>query len=277
MGGNEAQKDYWNAAVGQTWATLQGQLDRQLAPLGAAGLAALAPRPGETLLDIGCGAGATTLALAQAAGATGHVLGLDISEPMLAVARRRIAEAGAAAEVQTADVQTADIGESRFDGAFSRFGVMFFADPVAAFANVRRSLKPQGRLAFVCWRTLAENGWQRVPLEAAKPILPPLAPSDPLAPGPFAFADAARVRNILGEAGFTDVAVSPFDTEIGAGDLDQTLALSLEVGPLSRALREHPGYREAAVGVVRQALAAYVTQAGLKLPAAIWVVTATRG
>lgn len=277
MSGNAAQSDYWNSAVGETWAALQQQLDRQLAPLGQAGLAALAPAPGEAILDIGCGAGATSLALAEAVAPSGHVLGIDLSAPMLAVARRRLDASGGPATFRIADAETADLGAGTFDAAFSRFGVMFFADPVAAFANIRKALKPTGRLAFVCWRPLAENAWQKVPLEAARPVLPPLAESDPLAPGPFAFADPARVRTILGAAGFADVAVSRFDTKIGSGGLEETLALALQVGPLSRALREHPESRDAALGVVRQALSAYVTDAGVMLPAAVWVVTAAHG
>lgn len=277
MSGNAAQSDFWNSAVGEAWAALQTQLDRQLGPLGQAGLAALAPKAGEAILDLGCGAGATVLALAEAVAPSGHVLGIDLSEPMLAVARQRAAQSGAAAAFRIADAQTADLGMEAFDAAFSRFGVMFFSDPVAAFANIRRSLKPGGRLAFVCWRPLAENAWQRVPMEAAKPILPPLPESDPLAPGPFAFADPDRVTAILTQAGFADIRATPFDTTIGSGDLEETVALALEVGPLSRALRDHPDCRDAALGVVRKALAAYVTEAGVMMPAAVWVVSASRG
>lgn len=278
MSGNAAQSEYWNSAVGQTWAALQRQLDRQLEPLGKAGIQALAPLSGESILDIGCGAGATSLALAAAVGRTGRVLGVDISEPMLAVARgRQRLTDGSFPTFSMADVQTADLGTAAFDAAFSRFGVMFFADPTAAFANIRGALKPDGRLTFVCWRPLAENAWQRVPLEAARPVLPPLAAGDPLAPGPFAFADPDRVRGILTDAGFTKVTLTPFDALIGSGSLEETLALALEVGPLSRALRDHPDCRDAALGVVRQALAAYVTEAGVMMPAAIWVVTASRG
>jgi SAM-dependent methyltransferase len=278
MSGNAAQSEYWNSAVGQTWATLQRQLDRQLEPLGKAGIHALAPQPGDSILDIGCGAGATSLALAEAVGPTGQVLGVDLSEPMLAVARgREKLTAGNFPRFGMADVQTADLGTEAFDAAFSRFGVMFFADPAAAFANVRKALKPAGRLAFVCWRPLAENAWQRVPLEAARPVLPPLPEGDPLAPGPFAFANPDRVTDILTQAGFVDIRATPFDALIGSGSLEETLALALEVGPLSRALRAHPDCRDAALDVVRQALAAYVTETGVMMPAAVWIVTATRG
>ena len=270
--GNAAQIDFWNATAGQTWAAFQGQLDRQLEPLGAEAMRALAPAPGERLLDIGCGCGQTSLALAERVGTAGAVLGVDISQPMLAVAERRTD--GSVARFRRADAQADDLGEAVFDGVFSRFGVMFFSDPVAAFANIRRALKPAGRLAFVCWRPLAENPWMFVPLEAARPMLPPLAPPDPTAPGPFAFSDPARVRAILDEAGFALVQVTPFDTRIGSGGLDETMALAFRVGPLGGALREHPEIAPAVTDVVRAALAAYLTEAGVLMPAAVWIVSA---
>ncbi|HEX3983245.1 MAG TPA: hypothetical protein VHX12_06070, partial [Acidisoma sp.] len=138
-------------------------------------------------------------------------------------------------------------------------------------------LKPGGRLTFVCWRPAAENAWMSVTLEAARPLLPPLPETDPTAPGPFAFADSGRVAGILEVAGFTSVKFSPFDMLVGSGDLAQTLALTLRVGPLSRALREHPQCRDATPGVVREALSAYVTDQGVVMPAAIWIVTAVAG
>jgi SAM-dependent methyltransferase len=271
---NAGQAEYWNTMAGPTWAELQVQLDRQLQPLGEAAMRAFAPKPGEAILDIGCGCGDTSFALGEAVSPGGFVLGADISEPMLAIAQARTTVKGSAAQFLLADVQTAELGEARFDGAFSRFGVMFFADPAAAFSNIRRSLKPGGRLAFVCWRPMADNPWMRVPLEAAKPTLPPLPESDPLAPGPFAFADPDRVQSILSAAGFSGVVITPFDTLIGQGDLEQTLGLSLRIGPLAAALRENPQAREAAPDVVRQALSAYVSDDGVKMPAAVWIVRA---
>lgn len=275
---NGAQAEFWNTRVGETWAALQAPLDRQLRPLGEAGLRALAARPGETILDIGCGSGETSIALARAVSPGGSVLGADISAPLLAVARERLAASDLPLTFELADAQTAVLGECRFDAAFSRFGVMFFADPVAAFANIRGSLKPLGRLTFVCWRGAAENPWMTVPLDAARPLLPPLPESDPTAPGPFAFADADRVRGILANAGFRSIHISPFDTLVGSGDLDQSLGLSLRIGPLAGALRENPQAREPAAAVVREALSAYVTEEdGVKMPAAVWIVQAVTG
>jgi SAM-dependent methyltransferase len=274
-GGNAAQIDYWNATAGLTWAAFQRQLDRQLEPLGAEVMRVLSPMPGERVVDIGCGCGHTSFALAERVGPDGSVLGVDISQPMLEVAERRAAERQAARpRFRQADAQADDLEGAAFDGAFSRFGVMFFSEPITAFRNIRRALKPAGRLAFVCWRPLAENPWMAVPLAAARPMLPPLPPPDPIAPGPFAFADPARVEAILTGAGFGSLRITPFDTRIGGGGLDETMALTLRVGPLGAALRENPELVPAVTDVVRAALAAYLTDEGVMLPAAVWIVSA---
>jgi SAM-dependent methyltransferase len=275
---NAAQIEYWNALAGETWVKFHAQLDRQIAPLGHRAQAALAATPGEAILDIGCGCGQTSLELAAAVGPTGSVTGVDISHPMLDVARAEARATGIAnTTFDEADAQTYAFAPARYDGVFSRFGVMFFADPVAAFANIRTALKPAGRLAFVCWRPFAENLWMRVPMDAARDLLPPMAPADPLAPGPFAFADPDRVRQILTDAGYDGVKITPFDAMIGGGDLEQTLELSLRVGPLGAVLRENPDYAIKAIAAVRAALAGHVTPAGVMMPSAVWIVEARAG
>ena len=238
----------------------------------------LAPAPGERVLDIGCGCGHTTLALAERLGSTGQATGLDISRPMLEVGRARpVAKGLAAIAFREADAQQDDLGQGQWDGVFSRFGVMFFSDPVAAFANLRRSLRPGGRLAFVCWRPFAENDWMRIPMMAALPLLSPPAPADPTAPGPFAFADPERVMGILQGAGFTDLSIAPFDTRIGGSGLEQTVALTLKVGPLGSALRESPDLAQAVAAAVKAALEPYETPEGVLMPAAVWLVSARAG
>jgi SAM-dependent methyltransferase len=273
---NADQIAYWNAVAGETWARLQDRLDHQLEPLGRRGMRELQLTAGQRVLDIGCGTGQTTLALAQAVGPQGAVLGVDISHPLLEVARRRAIEGGVGnASFLEADAQTAAFDTAGFDVAFSRFGVMFFADPVAAFRNVRSALKPGGRLTFVCWRAQAENPVMTVAMSAAAPFLPPMPPpADPSAPGPFAFADPQRPRGVLTEAGFSDIAITAHDAKVGGGDLDQTLDLSLRVGPLGSFLRENPDRRDAAVAAVRQALAAHDGPDGVKLDSATWIVSA---
>ncbi len=272
---NAAQSEYWNAAAGETWARFQEPLDRQIEPLGLAGIDVLQPVPGEHIIDIGCGCGQTSLALAARAAPRGSVVGIDLSRPMLEVARQRPRPAAnLRVDFRQLDAQNGDIGRGVFDAAFSRFGVMFFSDPVVAFRNIRASLKLGGRLLFVCWRPLAENPWMLAPLQAALPFIPPVAPPDPTAPGPFAFADESRVRSILSDAGFAAVRIDPFDARIGSGDLEQSLKLALRVGPLGRALREHPELSGKVTGAVRDVLSRHLTPDGVLMPAAVWIVRA---
>ncbi len=272
MAGNDDQIAYWNDRAGQSWAALQPMLDAQIAPLGVAAMDALAPRAGERVLDIGCGCGDTALALAGRVGAGGAVLGVDISAPMLAVAQARAAGVAGVA-FREADAQIARF-DTPFDAAFSRFGVMFFGDPVAAFGTIRAALRPGGRLGFVCWRRPADNPWMMLPAAAALAHLPPVAEGDPLAPGPFAFADPARISAILGAAGFVDVGVRAYDASIGGFALDQAVSLALRVGPLGRLLQESPDRRDLVAAAVRGALAAHETETGVWLGAGVWIVTA---
>lgn len=273
---NADQIAYWNEAGGSVWVEMQAQLDRMTAPFSRQVVEVLAPAAGERLLDIGCGSGGSTLDLARRVGPGGQVLGLDISAPMLGLARRRAAEAGLDnVRFVEADAQTAALEPHGFDGLFSRFGVMFFDDPVGAFSNLHGALRPGARLAFVCWRTLAENGWATVSLTAALRHLPAPPPPVPGAPGAFAFADPDRIHDILGRAGFLGVVVERFDTKAGVGDLDQTLALVLRSGPVGALLREHEDKRDAVAAAVREALVPHQTPDGVLLDTAAWIVTAT--
>lgn len=280
---NAQQIDEWNGNSGARWVEHQEWLDRRLAAFGAAALAAAAPRAGESVLDIGCGAGATTLELARAVAPSGRVTGIDISEPLLARARER-ARAGAGAGGLAADFVAADASrhafpEGSFDLLFSRFGVMFFDDPVAAFRHLHSLLASTGRLAFVAWRAVAENDWFRLPLKAAFTVLPPQPRPEPFAPGPFAFADRARVDAILAEAGFKDVGFAPFDAPMlqGAGNdaVDTVMGEILRVGPIARLLADAPdATARQAEDCIRTALAARQADGRLVLSGGAWIVTA---
>lgn len=270
---NAAQATYWNETAGPTWVELQAPLDRQLAPLGARAIAALAPKPGERVLDVGCGAGASSLEIAKAVGPEGAVLGVDISEPLLDLARTRAQGLSNLAFGQ-ADAQAHPFEPATFDGAFSRFGVMFFADPPAAFANIRRALKPGGRLAFVCWREPRLNPAMTLAMQAAQEFVEPPPPPEKGAPGPFAFADPERVRAILAGSGFEDVEITPFEAKIGPGGMEETMRLLMRVGPLGALLREHPDKREVVVGAVRAAIEPHDGPDGVKLDSSTWIVTA---
>src|SRR3954454_17539508 len=206
-----------NGQSGERWVANQARLDAMLAAFGQAAIETAAPATGERVLDVGCGAGASSLALAARVGAGGQVLGVDISEPLISRARA-LAPQNTPALFQVADAGSVELAEGAFDILFSRFGVMFFDDPTGAFAHMRRALRPGGRVAFVCWRGAAENDWVRLPMGAIKGIVPPTAPPDPEAPGPFSFGDQGRVARILTAAGFTDIAIAPFDASIPFGE-----------------------------------------------------------
>ncbi len=273
---NEAMRDYWNGDVGRTWVDMQARMDNALAPVAAALLDVAKARLGERVLDIGCGSGATTLALAAAVGDTGHVTGADISAPLLDLARRR-AEATTAAfiEVDAASFATT----LRFDLIASRFGVMFFDDPVAAFTHLHGLAEPAGRLAFACWRAPAENRWATLAVAALGDLLPPAAPADPHGPGPFAFADAARVCAILLDAGWQDVAAAPFDFGIRMGEGGEPAAaatdFALRIGPAARAVADAADLdRDAVTAALNRAFAGEVADGAVTLAAAVWLVTA---
>jgi len=279
-GPNAEQIRYWNEHSGPRWVASEAMLDAQIAPLGLAAMERARVAAGERVLDVGCGCGQTTLQLAEKVGPRGGVTGIDISAPMLERARARAAERELAhARFLNADAQTTRLGAAAFNLVFSRFGVMFFADPAAAFANLRASLAPGGRVVFVCWQELMRNPWMRVPLLAAAPHLPPLTPPAPGAPGPFAFADPVRVRGILEAAGFADVAIDPFESDLAlggvGGNLEQAVELVMGLGPLAAALREAAAdLRLRVAAAVREAIAPYATPAGVKLGSAAWIVRA---
>jgi SAM-dependent methyltransferase len=276
---NTAQIAYWNDRAAVTWTAFQEQLDTQFAPLTALALDAAAPAQSEHVLDIGCGCGATVLALAHRVGPTGQVLGLDVSEPMSARARERIAAANLSnAQVQVADAATHAFPAATADLLFSRFGVMFFADPVAAFANLHRAMRPQGRLLCAAWRPLEDNPWFMVPLQAARALLPPQPQTDPTAPGPFAFADSARTQAILRSAGWRDVTLARHDVPMRfapSGQIEQATEFATRVGPLARALAEEPDEtRIRARQAVAAALQPFDGATGITLSGSIWLISA---
>jgi SAM-dependent methyltransferase len=280
---NADQIEYWNSAVGDTWARMQARLDLAFTPVTAALLSFAAPQDGENILDIGCGTGETTLALAGAAGDDAVVIGLDISEPLLARARERAAELLSSAEFLSADAATFDaeaaFADAGFELVISRFGVMFFADPVAAFANLHRLAAPGGRLCFACWQPAAVNLWASMPMRALVDILPPVPPADPLAPGPFAFADPNRVNAILAAAGWREIAFHavPFTMVIGEGDdpIAAAVHFNLRIGGAARLVRDAgPAVEPAARGALAAALAPFVADGTVGLPGAVWLVTA---
>jgi SAM-dependent methyltransferase len=274
---NADQIAYWNGPGGQRWADRQQSQDIVLAPVADVLIDRARPKAGERILDIGCGAGATTVMFAQKVGRSGHVLGLDISAPMLARARE-VAPKGLPVEFMLADATIYPFEPAGFDLLASRFGVMFFAGPALSFANMRKALKPSGRLAFACWRDPRDNPFFMVPLQAAYKHVPKLPPVGPEDPGPFAFASETRVNRILSEAGFTGIAMEPRDLQldiaVGRG-VDAAVQGALEIGPASRALQDQPAeLRAAATNSIREALTPFAKGQSVLLRASIWIVTA---
>lgn len=271
---NTAQIDSWNGPSGLKWARDADQLDQMLQPFAAAVLEAARPVAGEQVVDIGCGAGALSLAAAMLGA---QVTGVDVSVPLVEIARRRAAVKGPGTQFVVADASEWQ-PDQKTQLLISRFGVMFFADPVAAFANIRAGMSEDGRLAFACWRSLPENDWAMVPVLTALPFLKePPKPSPPGAPGPFAFADSEYLHSVLTKSGWNNVKVTPWNGSIQLPGLtaEDTATFMMEIGPLSRTIAD----QGIDPGTVRQALIDKVRsltgEAGAtQLKAAAWIVEA---
>lgn len=277
MQNRPSQRDYWSGKVGEEWARHAERMDATLRPMTEAALALAAFQPGECVLDIGCGAGATSLEIARQVGARGAVVGVDLSPQLLGVARERAREAGLAADFIEADAGSADLRKP-FDAAFSRFGVMFFEAPTNAFAHIRTGMRAGGRLIFVCWRAPAENLWGTIPIEAIQPMLKtPLAPLDPDAPGPYAFADGEKVQRILRAAGWRDIALSQWEGVIpagGGGSLGEIADFMLKIGPCARAIADQDLDAAEAKQRLIDRISPLYEQSRVVLPAACWLVRA---
>ena len=254
------------AIAAQAWVEVCELLDLQLSPLGIRAIDALGPALGNMVIDIGCGAGQSTLQLAGRVGAAGRVVGVDIAAPLLDLARHRAADLSQVSFLQ-ADAQRLNLPDQSADGIYSRFGVMAFADPQAAFANFRRVLKPSGRLAFVCWRALEANELDFMPLKATD--LQAMADRTP-----FSFAEAEFLRTMLPAAGFHEVVVQAGDEAVSSGSLDAMATVLLRTGPLGRILRENPSLKTEAEPKLWAALAEHEEHGGVALRAATWIVTA---
>jgi SAM-dependent methyltransferase len=270
---NQAQIDLWDGRVGEKWAALQVSLDAMLAACTAELKARAGAVAGQRVLDVGCGAGETcTIWLAGGA----DVTGVDVSTAMLAVAAART---GGKARLIQADASVWK-GDAPFDLAVSQFGLMFFADPDAAFANIAANVRPGGRLLFTCWRPAAENQWVSTPMGAIRDLLPESAPSSPHAPGPFALCDRDRLRGIVERAGFTDVSIDAFDFPVcleSGGGLEPAVRFTMQIGPTGSALAEaSQETRAIAAERLRVALAPHDRDGVVTLRAAIWMVAAVR-
>lgn len=279
VGPNHEQQEYWSGGEGRHWIDQEASYDQMLAPFADALLDAAALESDDLVLDVGCGTGPTTCA-AAALVPGGRAQGVDISAPMVAAARRRAERAGLAnVSFEVADVQS-DPLPTGVDVAISRFGVMFFADPVAAFTNIAAALAPGGRLAFVCWQPVTANQWLTVPMAAVAAVVGPPTPTPADAPGPFSLGDPDRIRSLLAAAGFGDVTVGALESPLvvgGATSLDDAVGFLATGRMIRNALGDTPPAAvERAVAAMRTALEPYAGPDGVTLGAATWVVRARR-
>ncbi len=268
---------FWNSTMGHAWVSQQAVISDVFTSVTSVSLVAAAAKQGEHVIDIGCGPGDTLLAFARAVGPSGDALGVDVSVPMLEFARHRAAEAGLAnVTCALADATTYAFEPRRANLVYSRFGMMFFDDPIKAFTNIRSAMKMGGRLVFVCFRTMPESPWFRVPLEAARPHVPPQPPVDPLAPGMFSLAREDRLRGVLTEAGFREIALNATDVPIHGKDTTQSMAFITQVGPLPALLENASDeQRKRATEAARNALAAQIGADGRGLHVGLWLVSAS--
>lgn len=275
---NQDQETYWQEDAGPKWAEHADQMDRRIGHLGDAAMDRLELAPGHSVLDVGCGCGATALQMAQRVGSSGSATGVDLSEVMLNVARTRARQLGLKnVSFQRADVQTHAFSE-KFDAIYSRFGVMFFDNPETAFQNLAESLKPGGRLAFVCWCSPKINPWLAVPRAAIEDLVEMPPPPDPGAPGPFAFADPQRVLGLLEQAGLEGGTYDRQEAVLKLGpDVDSAIQFYFELGPFSDLLSEStPTVRERCMDALRRALEPFQSDDGVAMPTSTWLVSAAR-
>jgi SAM-dependent methyltransferase len=269
---------FWNGQGGHTWVARQAHTDITLEPVTEALLAFAAPQAGERVVDIGCGCGAPTLEFARAVGPQGRVVGMDISGPMLAEGERRARAAGIG-NVDWRQADPASAALDAYDLMISAFGVMFFGDRVAAFANMRRGAEAGARAALVCWRTLAENPWMETPMKAVAQHLPPRPQGAPNAPGMFAFADPEHVTEVLAASGWAAPRFEALDMDldIAAGrGLEEAVIQSTQIGAINSWLRNQPAeVVSAAVASLREALAPYADGGSVRLPGAMWLISSS--
>ena len=278
---NKNQKDFWSGKGGDIWVERQNAMDTMLSPLGEAALNKLNFNEEENVLDIGCGCGHTTLNIAKRIGPSGNVTGLDISEPMLKRAKESAVEMSITnTSFKCVDVQTEDLGDQIYSAAFSRFGVMFFEDSVAAFKNINKSLISGGYLSFVCWQSPAVNPWQSLFIQEVKKFLDLPSPP-PRSPGPFAFMESEYVSSILEESKFQDIKIEGHETEVNmfsGRSLSDSVKDYISINPVVTQMLKESSENQIAeiVNSGIEAFSPYYSEKGLIFPSATWLVTARK-
>ena len=273
---NAQQRDEWNEATGNRWLQRHEAIDKQIAPFGHRAMERLAVKSGEHALDIGCGCGETTIDLARRVEPAGMAMGVDISGILIRAARKSARQSNVLnVQFEEADAQAYSFRAASFDIVFSRFGVMFFDDPDAAFRNIYSALRADGRLAFVCWPAPDENLFVTIPMSAAARYITLPTPSDPDAPGPFAFADPHRVRGILSRSKFRRIEIDRIEEKVAGLAIEQTTELLLHLGPLGDLWTNLDEQIRLAIRAdIRSALVQFESSGRVLLDASAWSVTA---
>ena len=282
---NQQQKDMWNGRAGASWVRHNTLLEQLLAEPGRRCMDSLPLPAGARLLDVGCGCGNQTLEWASRLDSDSKITGVDISEPMLALAEE-LKEVNQSALNATVEFFVGDASDSlfpneSFDAIYSRFGVMFFADPTAAFATLRETLRPKGQLGFVCWQSPALNPFFTAPMQAALSVLPPPPPAKPGAPGPFGLADKNVIKRVLTDAGFTELNIDPLALQLSVGasqSFDEIFEELIQIGPAAALIAESdPALKDSARAAVHERLLEfYLPGEGVSFEANFWLVNAVR-
>jgi SAM-dependent methyltransferase len=272
---HDEQTALWNGSAGRAWVEGQELMDRILQPFEDLLVDAIAEAPCASVLDVGCGTGSTTLALARRLGNAVGCMGVDISEPMLQVAERRARELSTPPTFILADAQRYVFEPDSFDAIASRFGVMFFDDPPRAFANLRRASRAGARLRLLAWRTAAENPFMTTAERVAAPLLPHVPPRLPDQPGQFAFGDGDRVRRILREGGWSELELAPLDVRCRIPEPD-LMRYVTRFGPVGRVLQDaSPDLQARVIEKLQEGFAGYIEGGEVRFNAACWMIRAT--
>lgn len=268
------QDTIWNGSAGHGWVAAQALTDRIFKPLEDLLAKDVQAASAKRVLDVGCGTGATTVAVAKRLGAERSVHGIDLSDVMIETARTRADLHGVSASFICANAQTHPFDAEPYDMIISRFGVMFFDDPVRAFKNLRSAASSDAALRCIVWRSSTENPFMTTAEQAAEPMLPGVSRRVPNEPGQFGFADSDRVRDILASSGWGEVQMTPIDVRCAFPLSDLDLYLNC-LGPVGRTLQQEDSRtREKVIEAIRPAFAPYVRGSDVSFSAALWLIDA---
>ena len=274
---NQEQKEFWNEKKGEIWVSLESKIDKMLGPLGDQAIKILKPKVGEKILDIGCGTGSTSQTLSKLVGESGIITGIDISKPILNFAQKQ-KENKKIKNINfiQADAQNHQFSDLNFDAVFSRFGIMFFEDPISAFKNIKKSLSCNGRLTFVCWSKSEDNDWMNLSSNVASQFLELPPKANPKEPGPFALEDYFYIEEILIKSGWKNIKIKAYKENIVIGEtLDHAADFLSRMGPMSVPFENaNEQTKEKVISALKECYSKYFTPKGVEFHFSSWIVSA---